>query len=205
MGIYKEALTKNKIWSFPLCCSLALNVILTITFAIIGFNLVNYNFVLSDTNAALRLTNINNGILIQRLTEYEERFKESVKHVKKTIKVAVTMYHPVKGQTDDRPNETADGTIIKVDEASNYRYIALSRNLHKRYGGPFEFGDFVYISAIRKSKLGDVIADKSGFYKVKDLMNKRFMNRVDILESIGVKPYKFESASLYKIEMNQVE
>ena len=39
--------------------------------------------------------------------------------------VTVTMYNPVKGRTDSTPNELADGTIIDIDKASEYRYIAL--------------------------------------------------------------------------------
>ena len=32
-------------------------------------------------------------------------------------------------------------------------------------------------------------------------MNKRYVNRIDILESIDVKPYKFEKAKINKIDM----
>ena len=32
-------------------------------------------------------------------------------------------------------------------------------------------------------------------------MNKRYVNRIDILESIDVKPYKFEKASIVKTNL----
>ena len=57
--------------------------------------------------------------------------------------VTVTMYNPSVGQTDSTPNETADGTIINPERASEYRYIALSRDLLRRWGGPFNYGDYV--------------------------------------------------------------
>ena len=39
---------------------------------------------------------------------------------------------------------------------------------------------------------------KDGVYQVKDTMNKRFVNRIDILESPGTKPYKFKMAKIKK-------
>ena len=32
-------------------------------------------------------------------------------------------------------------------------------------------------------------------------MNKRFVNRIDILESPGVRPYKFDKASIVKTDL----
>ena len=51
--------------------------------------------------------------------------------------VTVTMYNPTRGQTDSTPNITADGTKINIWKASDYRYVALSRDLLSRWGGPF--------------------------------------------------------------------
>ena len=44
---------------------------------------------------------------------------------------------------------------------------------------------------------------KDGVYQVKDTMNKRFVNRIDILESPGTKPYKFTSAKIKKANLNE--
>ena len=57
------------------------------------------------------------------------------------IDVTVTMYNPSPEQTDSTPNQTADGTIINPERASEYRYIALSRDLLRRWGGPFNYGE----------------------------------------------------------------
>lgn len=111
--------------------------------------------------------------------------------------VTVTMYHPVVSQTDSRPNETADGTIIQVNHASVYKYIAVSRDLHVRWGGDLNFGDFVYLDTGNN--------EKTGVYQVKDIMNKRFDNRVDILESPNVKPYKINNAILTRLEIPDIE
>ena len=66
------------------------------------------------------------------LITYEKKIEEyeNNKH-----KVTVTMYHPVSGQTDDTPNITADGSVIRINNASEYRYIAVSRNMLIRNKG----------------------------------------------------------------------
>ena len=108
------------------------------------------------------------------------------------MQVTVTMYHPVARQTDSTPNILADGTRIRVHKASDYKFIAVSRNLLKRYGGWLDFGDFVFVNGT---------SVKDGVYQVRDVMNKRFVNRIDILESPGTKPYKFVEAKLHKTDL----
>ena len=110
------------------------------------------------------------------------------------LDVTVTMYHPVSHQTDRTPNILADGTKITIHKASEYNYVAVSRNLLKRWGGWLDFGDFIVLSGTD---------GKDGVYQVKDTMNKRFVNRIDILESPGVKPYKFTDAKIKKANLNE--
>ena len=57
--------------------------------------------------------------------------------------VTVTTYNPTEAQCDDTPNITADGTRIKTWRATEYRYVALSRDLLDRWGGPFDYGDYI--------------------------------------------------------------
>ena len=45
------------------------------------------------------------------------------------MNVTVTMYEPVRYQTDSTPNILADGTRIRVQKASEYRFIAVSLSL----------------------------------------------------------------------------
>ena len=110
------------------------------------------------------------------------------------LDVVVTMYHPVKHQTDGTPNILADGTKITIHKASEYKYVAVSRNLLKRWGGWLDYGDFIVLKGT---------GGKDGVYQVKDTMNKRFVNRIDILESPGVKPYKYTSAKIKKANLNE--
>ena len=103
--------------------------------------------------------------------------------------VTVTMYNPHVGQTDSTPNETADGTVINPNKASEYRYVALSRDLIARWGGPFNYGDYVMIKGTD---------GYNGVYQVKDTMSPKFINRVDILRTGGSKWFKFDNAVLYR-------
>ena len=112
------------------------------------------------------------------------------------IEVAVTMYQPVYPQTDRTPNITADGTRIRISKASEYKFVALSRNLLKRWGGPFDYGDFILIK-------GTPDGHKDGLYNVRDTMNPKFVNYVDILESTNVKPYKYENVHIYKMDWTE--
>ena len=122
----------------------------------------------------------------ERLSSIVEEFKLE------GMEVTVTMYHPVSSQTDSTPNILADGTRIRVHKASEYRFIAVSRNLLKQHGGFVEYGDFIVLKGTD---------GKDGVYQVKDTMNKRFVNRIDILESPGTKPYKFDSAKIVKTNL----
>ncbi len=121
-----------------------------------------------------------------KITELETELSE---YKSGGMNVTVTMYQPVRYQTDSTPNILADGTRIRTQEASNYKFIAVSRNLLRRWGGWLDFGDFVLLRNT---------TNKDGIYQVRDTMNKRFVNRIDILESIDVKPYKFTDAQIFK-------
>jgi len=126
----------------------------------------------------------------KELTIRNEQLEALVsEHKLEGMDVTVTMYHPVSRQTDSTPNILADGTRIRVHKASEYRFIAVSRNLLKRWGGWLDYGDFIYLRGTD---------DKDGMYQVRDSMNARFVNRIDILESPGTKPYKFTSAQIVK-------
>ena len=137
---------------------------------------------LNDKNIQLETLRVVNSDLKEKLNEYETE----------GIHVTVTMYQPLRYQTDSTPNILADGTRIRTQEASNYKFIAVSRNLLIRHGGWLEYGDFVLLKGTNL---------KDGVYQVRDTMNKRFVNRIDILESPGVKPYKFVDAKIIKTDL----
>ena len=137
---------------------------------------------LNDKNIQLQSLIDENKRLVDKLDEYETE----------GMHVTVTMYQPVRYQTDSTPNILADGTRIRTQEASNYKFIAVSRNLLKRWGGFLDYGDFVLLKGTDH---------KDGVYQVRDTMNKRWVNRIDILESVNVKPYKFEKAKIIKTDL----
>ena len=105
------------------------------------------------------------------------------------FEVTVTMYNPTRGQTDSTPNELADGTKINPNKASSYRYIALSRDLLSRWGGPFNYGDYVIVEGTGK---------QDGVYQVRDTMNPKWVKRVDILRTPGSKQFKYNNITLTK-------
>ena len=90
---------------------------------------------------------------IERLKSENSSLRDELSHYDEYgIQVDVTMYQPNVIQCDDTPNITADGTKIRISKASNYKFVALSRNLLKRWGGPFDYGDFVY-SKVQTTKM----------------------------------------------------
>ena len=185
----KQFLTKH-ITNFLVLCLIMLCIHLNSKSSLIeqGWNecttFVNDGFVILtkeitqeiDINKLLRLENEK---LRKRLTSL----------LPSTTVVKVTMYHPVSNQTDSTPNITADGTIIKVNDASSY--IAVSRDMLKMNGGDLSYGDYVVLHGTGK---------KDGLYQVRDTMAPRWKRRIDILESPSVSPYKFEKALLVKMD-----
>jgi len=101
--------------------------------------------------------------------------------------VTLTMYHPTKHQTDSTPDITADGTKINIWKASNYRYVAVSRDLLSRWGGPLNYGDWIVIEGAGKN---------SGVYQIRDTMNAKWVKRVDILKTPGTKQFKYTDITL---------
>ena len=104
-----------------------------------------------------------------------------------SYKVTVTTYNPTKEQCDNTPNITADGTRIKPWRATDYRYVALSRDLLSRWGGPFEYGDYIVIEGTD---------GWDGIYQVRDTMNPKWVNRVDILTTNS--RFKYDNITMYK-------
>ena len=104
-----------------------------------------------------------------------------------SYKVTVTTYNPTRHQCDDTPHITADGTHFKTWKASSYRYVALSRDLLSRWGGPFNYGDYIIIEGT---------GDRDGVYQVRDTMNPKWTNRVDILTTNS--RFKYDNITMYK-------
>ena len=90
-----------------------------------------------------------------------------------TYTVTATIYEAVPGQTDSEPFITADNSRIKPHYGTKKRWMALSRDLLKPWGGKFAFGDKVRVKGIS--------ADLDGVYTVHDTMNRRHHHCMDVL------------------------
>lgn len=107
-----------------------------------------------------------------------------------SIVVTATMYNAVESQCDSDPLVTAGMYKIDPKKASDHKWVALSRDLLKRWGGEFDYGDTIRI---------ENAGEKSGTYTVVDTMNPRFKNKIDILETKGTPLYKFDNVGIIKI------
>lgn len=104
-----------------------------------------------------------------------------------TIIIDATMYYAVFEQCDNTPDITADQTKIpNVDSCSHLNWIAVSQDLLWFNEGPIRYGDTVYIIA----------GHKTGYYIVRDAMNKRWVNKIDFLESRGTDFYSYNKVEL---------
>ena len=104
------------------------------------------------------------------------------------LTVYATMYHPVLGQCDASPDVTADQTKIpNIDSCSHLCWIAVSQDLLWFNNGPIRYGDTVYVEA----------GHKTGYYVVRDAMNRRFKKKIDFLESVGTEAYRYKKATLH--------
>jgi len=83
-----------------------------------------------------------------------------------------TTYQPTEAQCDSNPFSTADGSIINPD--SLQRWVALSRDLLSRWGGPFDYGDTLDIYSKEHPNI-------NGQWVVHDCMNARYKMSVDFL------------------------
>ena len=101
--------------------------------------------------------------------------------------VTLTTYSPTEGETDATPHLTASGFKIDKNNPKRHRIIAVSRDLKKKW----PFGTKVRIKNAGKY---------NGVYTVKDVMNKRHENRIDILIGEDDKQTKIKNVKITKIK-----
>lgn len=85
-----------------------------------------------------------------------------------TTHVTLTYYNPVKEQCNSQPLITADGSKINLHHLKHnkIKWCAISR-------------DLLYL--FPKDKPKRIYIEGFGVYEVRDLMNKRYKHRVDLL------------------------
>ena len=167
---------------------------------------MKYGYVLSITNSFITgfivlLFSLN---IISKIQQelHELKLKNSnlllkidqlkTEHNKLEFSVTGTMYSPTRAQCDKTPTITADGTHINPKKASHYRFVALSRDLLKRWGGPFNYGDYVAVKGTKGGKY-------DGIWQVRDTMSSRWIKRVDFLVTKGTRPFKYTGIKIAKV------
>lgn len=101
--------------------------------------------------------------------------------------VTLTTYTPSKRETDSSPNITASGYKIDTSNPKKHRIIAVSRDLKKKWK---------FNQKVRIRKAGKY----NGVYTVKDVMNKRYKKRIDILIGKHDKQIKLENVQIVAIK-----
>jgi hypothetical protein len=88
---------------------------------------------------------------------------------------ALTVYNPTSTQCDATPLITASNARIDPVklQKQELRWMALSRDLMKRWNGIFNYGDTVLVSS------GDKQID--GLWVIQDILNKKYRLRGDLL------------------------
>jgi hypothetical protein len=106
----------------------------------------------------------------------------AARHIEHSLTLDIlTVYNPEAGQCDGSPLVTASNQLISKIKlrSGSIRWMALSRDLLKRWGGHIHYGDTVNLSA------GDPTVD--GLWVVQDTMNSRFRKRGDLLFDANVR------------------
>jgi len=153
-----------------------------------GFVILLFSLnIISDMRVQLKDLEIKNMTLESQIDKLE------IRRLKTEVNVIGTMYSPTREQCDATPNITADGTRINPKIASNYRYVALSRDLLKRWGGPFDYGEYITVEGTNKGK-------HDGIWQVRDTMNPKWLKRVDFLMTDGTRPFKYNEIKITKLD-----
>jgi len=100
--------------------------------------------------------------------------------------VTVTAYTPSVEECDSTPDITASGFKIDTLNPSRHKIIAVSRDLKRKW----KFGTKIKVTGIGKH---------SGIYTIKDVMNKRYKKRIDILVGKQSRKFKYTSIKIYKM------
>lgn len=124
-------------------------------------------------------------LLPYEMEKSEKMIMEKIKTLE-PISVTLTTYTTSAKETDSTPNITASGFKIDTLNPMKHRIIAVSRDLKKKW----RFGTKVRITGAGKY---------NGTYYVRDLMNKRYKKRIDILIGKNHKQIKLKDIKIYKI------
>ena len=117
----------------------------------------------------------------------ESKMEEFIATTSPSEVVTVTTYTPSVGETDSTPLITASGFKINESNPRRHRIVAVSRDLKRKY----KFGTKLRIKGAGKY---------DGTYTVRDVMNKRHRNRIDILVGKRDTQTKIKKVKVYKLK-----
>ncbi|WP_188811453.1 hypothetical protein [Hymenobacter cavernae] len=110
-----------------------------------------------------------------------------------SYQVTATVYSAQARQTDSEPHITADNSRISRHHSSKHRWMALSRDMLKDWGGKFSYGDSVRVQGIS--------AELDGTYIIHDTMNRRLHRTIDLLVGQHEQIYgKWDKVRISKVE-----
>jgi 3D (Asp-Asp-Asp) domain-containing protein len=125
--------------------------------------------------------------LPSELRREEARVNEYVSSVAPSEVVTLTTYTPTAEECDSTPLITASGFKINESNPKRHRIIAVSRDLKRKY----KFGTKLRIKGAGKY---------DGTYTVRDVMNKRYTKRIDILVGKRDIQTKVKKVKVYKLK-----
>jgi len=107
--------------------------------------------------------------------------------------VTLTVYYPVSSQCNKDSLHTADNSFINLDKlkSNKIKWCALSRDLLKRWGGCYNYGDTIQVNS------SDI--NINGKWVIHDTMNKRYSKRIDLLFYPNQYVTKLDSTLICKI------
>ena len=100
--------------------------------------------------------------------------------------VTATVYHAVEQQCNEDPSNTAFMFKINMSNPFSHKIIAVSRDLLEK----FPNGTKVYVSG----------TDYDGIYYVRDKMNKKKRNQIDILINNDMQIGVWKNVIIYKLK-----
>ena len=116
----------------------------------------------------------------------ENKVKEIVAEEFRKV-VTLTTYSVTEEETDSTPTITASGFEIDENNPNKHRIIAVSRDLKRR----LRFGEKVVLSNAGRF---------NGVWYVRDLMNSRFRNKIDVLIDEDDKQTKMFGVIIKKLD-----
>jgi 3D (Asp-Asp-Asp) domain-containing protein len=125
--------------------------------------------------------------LPSELKNKERDIDEYITSITPSEVVTITTYTPSVEETDSTPLITASGFKINERNPRRHRIIAVSRDLKRKY----KFGTKLRIKGAGKY---------DGTYTVRDVMNKRYTKRIDILVGKTDKQTKVKKVKVYKLK-----